>query len=106
MAKDKQTESRKHRGSSWQDHRAELMRNPEFRTTYEELRPAYEMAKTLLRMRTERNLSQRELAKLAGTSQAAIARLESAEYTGASISTLHKIARALDVDLVVRFEAA
>jgi len=48
--------------------------------------------------RTARNLSQRELAELVGTTQSAIARLESGGRPP-RIDTLLRIANALDADL-------
>jgi len=49
------------------------MRDPEFRKAYEDLEPAYQVA----RLRIMRGLTQKELADLVGTKQPSIARLES-----------------------------
>ena len=46
--------------------------------------------------RKRAGLTQAQLARLVGTTQAAISRLESADYEGHSLSTLVRIARALD----------
>ncbi len=40
-----------------------------------------------------------------GTTQSVIARLESADYSGHSLKMLHRIARALDLRLELRFVA-
>ena len=53
------------------------LKNPGFRKAYEDLEEEYELAKQVIRFRIDRNLSQAQLAKLVGTSQPAIARLES-----------------------------
>lgn len=51
--------------------------------------------------REKKGFTQAKLAELTGTSQSAIARLEDTDYKGYSISTLRKIANALDLELVV-----
>jgi ribosome-binding protein aMBF1 (putative translation factor) len=94
-----------HIGSSWDSHKKKLMADPEFCEAFEELRPEFEMAESLLRLRYKKKLSQKKLASKAGTKQPAIARLESAQYTGASLATLKKIAKALDAKLIVKFES-
>ena len=58
------------------------------------------IADQVVAQRTARNLSQRELAELVGTTQSAIARLE-AGGRPPRIDTLLKIADALDCDLRV-----
>jgi predicted transcriptional regulator len=58
------------------------------------------IAGQVVAQRTARNLSQRELAELVGTTQSAIARLE-AGGRPPRIDTLLKIAEALDCELTV-----
>ncbi len=53
------------------------------------------VAMLVYQVRTEAGLSQAELAKLVGTSQPNIARLEDADYEGHSLSMLQRIAEAL-----------
>ena len=53
------------------------------------------VAMLVYQVRTEAGLSQAELAKLVGTSQPNIARLEDADYEGHSLTMLQKIAEAL-----------
>ena len=62
-----------------------------------------EMARKIFRLREKAGLSQRELAKLVGTSASAICRLEDADYDGHSLSMLKRIAEALDRRVVIRF---
>ena len=59
-----------------------------------------QIADQVVAQRTARNLSQRELAELVGTTQSAIARLE-AGGRPPRIDTLLKIADALDCELAV-----
>jgi len=62
------------------------------------------VAQLIYDARTEAGLSQAELAKLVGTTQSVISRLEDAEYEGHTLSLLKKIAQALNrevrIDLI------
>jgi len=62
------------------------------------------VAQLIYDARTEAGLSQADLAKLVGTTQSVISRLEDAEYEGHSLSLLKKIAQALNrevrIDLI------
>ena len=51
----------------------ERMGDPDFRAAMEELEPAYQVA----RLRIKQGLTQKQLAKIVGTKQSSIARLES-----------------------------
>ena len=73
------------------DWQTEQLQNPEFVAAANELEPGYQIA----RLRIQRGLTQADLAKMIGTRQPSIARLEN----GASIpslSFLERIAEALD----------
>jgi ribosome-binding protein aMBF1 (putative translation factor) len=63
-----------------------------------------EIAREIYELRTSRGLTQQQLAEMIGTSQAAISRLENANYDGHSLNVLEKIAEALHVRLRVGFE--
>ena len=54
-------------------------------------------------LRRKKGLNQAELAKLVGTSQSTIARLENPDNFSYSLKTLLKIAEALDMELVISF---
>ncbi|MFQ6035487.1 MAG: helix-turn-helix domain-containing protein [Sedimentisphaerales bacterium] len=54
-------------------------------------------------LRTRAGLSQIELAKLVGTTQSVISRLEDADYEGHSLNMLRRIANALHCRLEVHF---
>lgn len=66
---------------------------------------ALTLAQDLLAMREAAGLTQRQLAELVGTSYSNISRLESATYTGHSLSMLRRIAKALGHRVEVRFVA-
>lgn len=59
------------------------------------------VAQLIYDVRTQAKLSQAELAKLIGTTQSVISRLEDADYDGHSLSMLNKIAQALNLELKI-----
>ena len=74
---------------------AELMKNPAFKAEYDALEPEYELIRQLIEARTEKNMTQKQLAEKIGTKQSNIARLESGNYNP-SFQFLQKVAGALD----------
>ena len=70
---------------------------------YEEHLANAEIARKLYDLRDKAGLSQRELAKLIGTSASVICRLEDADYNGHSLSMLQRIAAVLDKRVEIRF---
>lgn len=61
------------------------------------------VAQAIYDLRTQAGLTQREMARRAGTTQPVIARLEDADYKGHSLRMLIRIASALGRELDVRF---
>ncbi|GHV58841.1 hypothetical protein AGMMS49579_26440 [Spirochaetia bacterium] len=82
------------------------MKDEQFRKEYEQLEDEFNLAEEVLKLRQKQNLSQNDLAKIAGTSQSAIARLESGKYQNVSLSFLRKIGKALNVIPEVHFKTA
>ena len=76
-----------------------------FDETYEATRLALDVGEKVRDAREAAGLSQRELASRMGTSQAAVARLE-AGGVGATLTTLQKVAAALDLKITVELSAA
>lgn len=76
------------------------MEEPGFKEAYEEAELAYELGQCVRELRLARGLSQKDLAALVGTSQAAIARLELGG-TNPRVSTLARLGTALGAELVV-----
>jgi ribosome-binding protein aMBF1 (putative translation factor) len=72
----------------------------EYDQAYAEAQLAAEVGERIRTARDAAGLSQRDLASRMGTSQAAIARLE-AGGVGATLTTLHRVAVALDLELKV-----
>jgi len=85
--------------------KAELLADPAVKAEYDRLGPAFEIAAELIRARIRTGLSQAELAKRMGTSQSAIARLESGE-TLPSTKTLLRFAEATGSKVELRLSAA
>ena len=82
------------------------LKDPEFKAHYQEERQALKMAMKIAELREKKGLSQQQLAKLMGTSQQAISRIESGEYDGFTLKTLEKIAEATGMRVKVEFVAA
>jgi transcriptional regulator with XRE-family HTH domain len=78
----------------------EKLRDPEFRRAYEELEPAYQVA----RLRIRRGLTQAQLAELVGTKQPSIARLESGQVAP-RLSFLRRVVEALGGTLTITIAA-
>jgi len=79
------------------------LRKPDFRKAYDELKDEYELAAQIIRFRMNRNLTQAQLAQLVGTSQPAIARLESGSHKNVTLSFIYRVAKALDLQPELTF---
>ena len=69
----------------------------------EEARADDAVARKIAALREEAGVSQRQLAKLVGTTASVICRLESADYGGHSLTMLYRIAAALNRRVEIRF---
>mgnify|MGYP001298730338 CR=1 FL=1 len=72
------------------------LKNSRFRKEYDLLEEEFTIAKEIIKLRKLRKLTQKQLAVKAGTSQPAIARIESGNYRNISLSFLRRVAIALD----------
>lgn len=66
----------------------------------------YDVAQMIYDARTKAGLTQAELAKLIGTRQSVISRLEHADYEAQSLSMLERIAAALHLEVELRLKPA
>ncbi len=80
----------------------ELQRDPEFLKHQRLIKPFYRIALEIIKLRDQLGLTQKELAKRAGTHQTRISRIESSELD-IRLSTLTEIAEALDCQMVINF---
>lgn len=77
--------------------------DPKLRAMIDEEILNAEVASLIYGARTKAGLTQARLAKLVGTTQSTIARLEDANYDGHSLTMLRRIAAALKMRLELRF---
>ena len=84
----------------------EDLKDPEFKAHYQEERKALKLAMKIAKLREKKGLSQQQMAKLMGTSQQAVSRIESGEYEGFTLKTLEKIAEATGMRVKIEFVAA
>jgi ribosome-binding protein aMBF1 (putative translation factor) len=90
---------------AFEELKSRLLANPKVKAEYDALAPEFEIAAELLRARLRAGLSQADLAAKMGTSQSAIARLESGQ-TLPSTKTLLRFAEATRSRIRVRLSAA
>jgi DNA-binding XRE family transcriptional regulator len=80
------------------------LKNKNFKKEYDKLEEEFEIAKEIIKLRKNANLTQKELADLAGTSQPAIARIESGNYSNVSLQFLRKIGDVFGVTPKIHFK--
>jgi ribosome-binding protein aMBF1 (putative translation factor) len=78
---------------------------PDMLAMLEEARVNDDIARKIYDLRTAAGLTQRQLAKLVGTTASVICRLEDADYQGHSLAMLNRIAAALNKRLRIEFVA-
>ena len=83
----------------------EWRRDPEYVAAYEALEEEFALANAVIGARARAGLTQAELAERMGTSQSAVARLESGKARP-SVATLEKLAEATGSKLRIALEAA
>ncbi len=82
-------------------HRRYLQDDPQRQADVQAERINAEVARLIYELRNDAGLSQKGLAKLVGTTQSVISRLEDADYEGHSLSMLRRVAQALNKRLIV-----
>jgi len=88
--------------SKWRDQT--LSSNRKVVEEYKNLQPEFDLIRQVINLRLQRNLTQAQVAKKMHTTQSAIARLESGN-SNPTISFLRKLARSLDTNLSISFQA-
>lgn len=76
--------------------------DPTLRERLERAGRAWNIAFQMYDLRKKTGLTQTQLAKIVGTRQSNIARIESADYTGYTLKTLEKVANALKARLEIK----
>ena len=88
---------------TFEQHLKESLKDPKFRKEWENSEIEYQLGRRLIAARLKRNISQRDLAKKANTTQAVISRIE-AMNSNPSIGLLKRLAQALGTKLKIGFE--
>ena len=88
-------------GLSFEEMKADMFKDEEFKIEYEKLKPRYEAIEQIIRARKEHNMTQAELAKRVGTQKSNISRLESGNYNP-SLDFLAKVAESLGKSLSIQ----
>jgi len=88
-------------GTNYEEFETRLLEKPEIRQEYEALKPRYDMIRSLIKRRSQLGISQTQLARIIGTKQPAISRLEKGDYN-TTLSTFFKVADALDLEVSLK----
>jgi len=89
----------------YQKHRKELLKDKAVRVEHEKLRPEFELARSILDQRLKKKMTQVDVAKKTGMPQSTIARIEGLTHGLPRLTTLKKIAKALDAELIITLKA-
>jgi len=87
---------------TFREHLEESFKNPKFKKAWDQSEAEYQLAAKLIEARLRKKMSQRDLAKKAKTSQAAISRVE-AMNGNPSLFFLKRIASALGTKVSISF---
>ena len=90
---------------SYRAHRKELLSDRSVRREHEKLLPEYELVRSIIAQRVRKKMSQKEIAVKAGVPQSTIARIENLTHGLPKLTTLKKIADALDSTLIIKLQA-
>lgn len=86
---------------TFEQHLKESLKDPKFRKAWEQSEAEYQVSRALIAARLSKNISQRELAKKANTTQAVISRMENMS-ANPSIGLIQKVATALNLKLKIQ----
>lgn len=86
--------------TKFEEFKEELLKDPAVRQEYEALQPKYTMIASIIERRNTLKLSQVQLARIIGTQQPAISRLEKGNCD-TKLGTLFKVVNALGMDVSV-----
>lgn len=79
-----------------------LKQDPTLKEEFNKAGQAWDVAFQIYDLRKKAGLTQAQLAKLVGTKQSNVARIESADYIGYTLKTLEKVTRALKAKLEIK----
>ncbi len=90
-------------GAKLSDIKELLMKDEDFKSEYERLKPRYEIISQIIEERSRQNITQEELALRVGTKKSNISRFESGTYNP-SIDFIVKIARSLGKEVQLKLK--
>ena len=80
----------------------EQMKDPEFKTEYNNLQPEFDVIRAIIDARTNQNLTQKQLSEKTGINQADISKLENGTRNP-TINLLKRLADGMDMILKIEF---
>ncbi|HRF57808.1 MAG TPA: helix-turn-helix transcriptional regulator [Campylobacterales bacterium] len=90
---------------SFQDFKAEALKDPELRAEYEVLKPIFELKKQMIKARMDARLTQEDVANMLHTKKSNISRLESPNTKHMpNLGTLMEYAKAVGFNLEINFK--
>ncbi len=78
------------------------MQDPEFEVQYEEMRPEFDIIRTMVEARKEKGITQKELAERTGITQADISRIENGTRNP-SLNMIKRLAKGMGMRLRLEF---
>jgi len=87
-------------GVKFEEVKAMLLKDEEFKYEYEKLKPRYEIISQIIEARSEQNITQEKLAEMLGTQKSNISRLESGSYNP-SLDFLIRVAKCLGKEVKI-----
>ena len=88
--------------NEFEEFKAELLEDPEVKKEYDALKPEYDIIKAMMLAREEQNLTQKDLSRLTGITQADISRIENGTRNP-SLAMLKRLAEGLGMELRIEF---
>lgn len=88
--------------SSYKEYKDKALGNPEVKAEYDALQPEYDLIQAMIDARTSQNITQKELSKITGITQADISRIENGTRNP-SLSMVKRIAAGLGMQLRLEF---
>ena len=80
----------------------EQLKDPEIKMEWDKLEPEYQIIRAMIKLRSEKKISQKKLAEITGIAQADISRIENGN-ANPSLRTLQRLAEGLGMKLKLEF---
>jgi len=90
--------------NTYKEHVKELLKNKGVQREYEKILPEYELARSIIEQRLRKKMTQEQVARKTGMPQSTISRIEGLTHGLPKLSTIKKIAKALDAKVVIKLE--